>query len=690
MQDISELPLLPVCARPETDTLGEATRLEVEYGLALIEYMLEVARGFYNNTISLEGKTNKTAIMFVEFWWWLHRKADYLLRTDSGKRENYPRVPGSSLVSFRKILRDANDWSGRLLFNHLAYAAMRCTDQGFITLSQLLAFDRIGTKESLQQIAQHKEASLVQQGPARDAFVEAVCQQLADRLQSCRQYVRDTEVKLGTDGAMAPITPLTSLPAVITENDPPAVKRQKKAVKNNIPVDGVRRSARIAAARSMAVADLDSTANKKEPAEQTRKRMLLAQACATENVAKGDKDFEEKQGKEPQLRRQPERPRGEASRYAVGGTIINRFYEYPRTIVALLELGYLKELEQGVFLRVSDPSQRKVHPDLNKLSQKLRATQRERSTFETLLDNCQLIAMENDIFSDEIFHQKQLASSKAQGETTKPEKEVAIDNGEQFVRDAYLAIVETGPELKYDYPPMLEALTEIGFLEEYVKGVFKCVRDPKLQRRAWSLGALAKQALRHGLEETFLNLPQQQRELFMCSERDDYERYWDKVRESFAQSKFYDDSYREAVHASALSAASTTPTVTVSRASTARVELCDVSNDGLSALLGRLPASYSCDRDLGTHKAPRIDNSDPYKVALSVNGWILQNIIVDTGCEMVVVGRAAARQAGIRPSMMRPGAVALRCADGRVTKAFGRTIDPIPLFSTLAPKMRRL
>ena len=55
---------------------------------------------------------------------------------------------------------------------------------------------------------------------------------------------------------------------------------------------------------------------------------------------------------------------------------------------------------------------------------------------------------------------------------------------------------------------------------------------------------------------------------------------------------------------------------TVSRAYTAQMELCDVSDDGLSALLGSLPASYSCDRDLGTHKAPRIDNSNPYKVAL--------------------------------------------------------------------------
>jgi hypothetical protein len=63
------------------------------------------------------------------------------------------------------------------------------------------------------------------------------------------------------------------------------------------------------------------------------------------------------------------------------------------------------------------------------------------------------------------------------------------------------------------------------------------------------------------------------------------------------RSKFCDDSHQEAVTTSALSAASTTPTVTVSRASTARMELCDVLNDGLSALLGRLPASYSCDRD---------------------------------------------------------------------------------------------
>jgi hypothetical protein len=60
LHDISKLPLLPVCLRPETDTLGEATRLEVEYGLALIEYMLEVARrGFITTRYPWKAKLTR-------------------------------------------------------------------------------------------------------------------------------------------------------------------------------------------------------------------------------------------------------------------------------------------------------------------------------------------------------------------------------------------------------------------------------------------------------------------------------------------------------------------------------------------------------------------------------------------------------------------------------------------------------
>jgi hypothetical protein len=353
-----------------------------------------------------------------------------------------------------------------------------------------------------------------------------------------------------------------------------------------------------------------------------------------------------------------------------------------------LELGYLKELEQGVFLRIPDSSQRELHPDLSKLAQRLRAEQRERSTFKTLLDDCHLFALGNDIFCDKTFQQttQTRQASGVNGEEPKTPP-FAVDNGSTIIRDACFAIVEAGSESNYDYPPMLEALVQLGFLFEYDKGIFRCVRDPQLQKKVFSLGALAAQAISRGLEDTFLTILIQQKELFKCSEVDTNERRWDKSRENFARAKFYCATYREAL-AAALSNESTTSTITVSRASAAQVELCDVSNECLSALLGILPAIYSRDRDLGTYKAPRIDNSDPYNVALTVNGRILQHIIVDTRCEMVVVGKTAARQAGIRPSMMRSGAVALWCADERVTKAFDRTKDP--LFSTLAPRMKEL
>jgi hypothetical protein len=251
---------------------------------------------------------------------------------------------------------------------------------------------------------------------------------------------------LGTKRSVASIAPLTIIPADKEEYVAPAGKKQKKASQikptRTTPVEGLRCSARIAAARSMTVAAPEPAINTNDPTEQAQKLMLLARACAIdEGMMEDAMEFERKQGETLKIEKLPTARIGEASRYAVEGTIIERFYEYPRKIVALLELGYLKELEQGVFLRILDPSQRKVHPDLNKFSQKLRATQRERITFETLLDNCQLIALGNDIFCEETFHQNELASSKAQGE--KPDESVAIDNSEQFVRDAYLAIVET-------------------------------------------------------------------------------------------------------------------------------------------------------------------------------------------------------------------------------------------------------
>jgi hypothetical protein len=103
LKEISELPLLPIYALTEEKPLGEATKLEVEYGIALIEFMLEVVRGFYNNTISLEGRTNQTATLLVEFWWWLHRKAEYVMRQE----------PELCRVSGGKFCQLSQDSAGR-------------------------------------------------------------------------------------------------------------------------------------------------------------------------------------------------------------------------------------------------------------------------------------------------------------------------------------------------------------------------------------------------------------------------------------------------------------------------------------------------------------------------------------------------------------------------------------------------
>jgi hypothetical protein len=68
-------------------------------------------------------------------------------------------------------------------------------------------------------------------------------------------------------------------------------------------------------------------------------------------------------------------------------------------------------------------------------------------------------------------------------------------------------VVETGPDLRYDYPPMLETLVQLGFLHKYDKGVFRCIREPQLQRKASSLGSTSSYArFASRLGECFLQI----------------------------------------------------------------------------------------------------------------------------------------------------------------------------------------
>jgi hypothetical protein len=248
--------------------------------------------------------------------------------------------------------------------------------------------------------------------------------------------------------------------------------------------EGTRRSKRIAAARSMTVVAEDPTVSSMG-AEKARELMLLARACVAKmDAAEDDKNLEGKEGEDSTLDSQLGCSEGESAL----GVIEERFYEYPIKVVALLELEYLKELEQGVFLRIPNPSQRELHPDLSKLARWLQGGQQEQETFEKLLDDCYLFALENDIFCDDTFQQNLQTQARNNKNGEGPQTPPAIDRRTQITRDAYLAVVETGPDLRYDYPPMLEALVQLGFLSEYDKGIFKCVRDPQLRKKAFSLG----------------------------------------------------------------------------------------------------------------------------------------------------------------------------------------------------------
>jgi hypothetical protein len=56
-------------------------------------------------------------------------------------------------------------------------------------------------------------------------------QQLADRLQNCRQFIAEEAINLGTEELVAPTAPLTLNPADMEKIVAPAVKKMKKTPK---------------------------------------------------------------------------------------------------------------------------------------------------------------------------------------------------------------------------------------------------------------------------------------------------------------------------------------------------------------------------------------------------------------------------------------------------------------------------
>jgi hypothetical protein len=167
---------------------------------------------------------------------------------------------------------------------------------------------------------------LVQKGPARDAFVAAVSQRLVDRLQDCRQFIRGEKAEVKFE---APTAPLTTISADTPEKATPAEKQTVVATStppaSNIKMEGIRRSKRIAAARSLTVVAEDPTVTNNE-ANETQELRLLARACASDQEeARDDIDLERQEGEDSTLDSQLGCYEGESAL----GVIMERFYEYP-------------------------------------------------------------------------------------------------------------------------------------------------------------------------------------------------------------------------------------------------------------------------------------------------------------------------------------------------------------------------
>jgi hypothetical protein len=157
----------------------------------------------------------------------------------------------------------------------------------------------------------------------------------------------------------APTAPLTTISAATPEKATPVKKQTVVATlaspASNSKVEGIRRSKRIAAARSMTLVAEDPTITN-IGADETQELRLLARTCANEKEgARDDINLGRQEGEDSTLNSQLGCSEGESAL----GVIKEPFYEYPKQVVALLELGYLVELEQGAFLRIQTSTQRK-------------------------------------------------------------------------------------------------------------------------------------------------------------------------------------------------------------------------------------------------------------------------------------------------------------------------------------------
>jgi hypothetical protein len=104
-------------------------------------------------------------------------------------------------------------------------------------------------------------------------------------------------------------------------------------------------------------------------------------------------------------------------------------------------------------------------------------------------------------------------------------------------------------------------------------------------------------------------------------------------------------------------------------------DIYDPANPRLAALLSSLPGSYYSNRSQGTYRSPRVNNTGP-RPAMLINGQVLQNLVLDCGADVVLVGPCTAAKLELTPDKVRNNAIEIRVASGE-TVHMDKTIAPV-------------
>ena len=192
LKELSELSLLPLNLAPaEVVGTAEHTALEIEHGLALMQYVLELAHGLIDGTQTLSGPTSTACMLLAEFWWWLQWRSEYLVRGNVSGIGTQLRYLGHGLVNLHVILDQADKWSQCFLWKHLAWALRNCEMAGFLTMRDIFVRPADSALASARRLVAEREKRAVEPARGRDDLAKSTLENLAQAFKQGRIYIRE-------------------------------------------------------------------------------------------------------------------------------------------------------------------------------------------------------------------------------------------------------------------------------------------------------------------------------------------------------------------------------------------------------------------------------------------------------------------------------------------------------------------